>query len=197
MEESWDEMEFIEEASPYRLVYLFSEKPMQFNDPRFFLADTKITFLKEISGAAPVEGIEPYQGGFDEKLLELALLSGKFSRFKVDPRLHEGEFEKLYTIWVHKAFQSSQIFSGPDISGMVTLSVNAETAGIGLIAVSEDHQKQGWGKKLVKAAEYYAHQEGGRCLEIPTQERNLPACGLYRSLGYIEKERSYVYHFYN
>ncbi|RAI85558.1 peptide alpha-N-acetyltransferase [Algoriphagus yeomjeoni] len=82
------------------------------------------------------------------------------------------------------------------MAGMVTCSVEHEVGKIGLIAVAEKYQGQGWGKKLVKAAEYKCYQAGAKEMLIPTQETNLPACKLYQSLGYTSAQRGHVYHWW-
>ena len=79
----------------------------------------------------------------------------------------------------------------------LSFSVEKEMGGIGLIAVSEKHQGQGLGKKLIQAAEYESMQIGAKTMQIPTQENNIPACKLYESLGYQPAERVYVYHYWN
>lgn len=79
---------------------------------------------------------------------------------------------------------------------MVTLTVEQRQASIGLIAVSEENQGKGWGKKLIQAAEFQAFKQGATTMKIPTQSSNAPACKLYASLGYQPVQQSYIYHYW-
>ncbi|WPR77412.1 GNAT family N-acetyltransferase [Algoriphagus sp. NG3] len=159
--------------------------------------DTKVVFQKELIHPYQQPEIELYKDGLNNNLEQLAYLSGIHSRFQTDPRLKQGEFQKLYKIWIGKAWETNQVYAAPDLAGMVTVSVELSRGSIGLIAVSEKHQGKGWGKKLVKAAEFECWQEGAREILIPTQESNIPACGLYKSLGYKPSEKTYIYHYWN
>jgi GNAT superfamily N-acetyltransferase len=160
--------------------------------------DTKVTFQKSLEATRKIKEIQIYDNSDLEREIEgLAYLSGKFSRFKIDSRLTSNEFKKLYKLWINKAFEKNQVLVTPEKAGMITFSVEKELGGIGLIAVSEKHQGLGWGKKLVKAAEYKCQEEGAKAMLIPTQESNVPACKLYESLGYKPAERVYVYHYWN
>jgi ribosomal protein S18 acetylase RimI-like enzyme len=123
------------------------------------------------------------------------LESGQFSRFKLDARLAQGEFQKLYKLWVLKAWENQNLVVSEDFSGFVSYSTNAIFAQIGLIAVDATHQRKGIGKLLVQSAEEKARSEGAELMQIATQAANMPACQLYEKLGYEVVERSYVYHF--
>lgn len=107
----------------------------------------------------------------------------------------QNEFKKLYTIWIKKAWDSNTILEVPDLKGMVSYSTAGESASIGLIAVDKNNQGNGWGKKLMKAAESQAFSLGAKTLEVSTQELNSPASRLYESLGYELVEKTFVHHY--
>jgi len=190
------EEELQEFAQEYQLLYLFSKTPLTFNNPNLHLVDTKIIFEKSLENVNEVPEVSFYAGPLTKEVEDLAYLSGKYSRFRTDPRLQNEEFEKLYKIWISKAFEGNHILSPSNLEGLVTFGVENEKASIGLIAVAEQYQGRGWGKKLVQAAEWHANKSGAVTMQIPTQENNLPACKLYRSLGYKVVERDYVYHYW-
>lgn len=197
IEEGWNEKDFPALAKDYQLVYLFSTKALDFSDPAIQLVDTKITFQKSLGPNDRIGEIQNYgQTELLDEVIELAYLSGVYSRFKTDPRLQNQEFEKLYKLWITKAFEKKQILTAPGNAGMTTCSVEKELGKIGLIAVSELHQGKGWGRKLVKAAEYTCRQEGAKEMQIPTQLHNAPACKLYESLGYKPAGQVFVYHWW-
>ncbi|MBN7817532.1 GNAT family N-acetyltransferase [Algoriphagus pacificus] len=192
----WNEKEFLEEAKDYQLIYIFSQNPVQFESQDIVHVDTKLTFQKELKQIHEETEVQKWEGELVPELIDLAFLSGSFSRFKLDRRLKNKEFENLYNIWIENAWEGKQILSAPDLAGMVTVDTEKEMGKIGLIAVSEKQQGKGWGKKLVKAAESKALSQGAQFIQIPTQEQNIPACNLYTSLGYSLIEKVYVYHWW-
>ncbi|MEB2777549.1 GNAT family N-acetyltransferase [Algoriphagus sp. D3-2-R+10] len=193
----WNEKGFIEAAQEYQLVYLFSETILDISNPSIQKVDTKITFQKSLQPSKRIDEILAYDKMDREKELEnLAYLSGKYSRFKLDSRLRAKEFEKLYSRWIIQAVEQKGVLIAPESAGMVTFSVEKEQGRIGLIAVSEKHQGQGLGKKLLQAAEFNAYQLGAREMLIPTQESNIPACKLYESVGYKPIEKIHLYHYW-
>lgn len=196
--EDWDEQQFIEAARAYQLVYLFSETVLEIFDQTIQLVDTKVTFQKSLKLLEKPDAIQSYGSSvLENEIAELAYLSAVSSRFKIDPRLRSDEFRKLYKRWITKAFENKELLVAPQKSGMVSFSVEKELGKIELIAVAEKHQGQGLGKKLVQAAEYAAFQNGAKSMQIPTQEKNIPACRLYESLGYHLVEKVFVYHYWN
>ena len=91
-----------------------------------------------------------------EELYQLAYESGKYSRFKLDPKFHDEDFKKLYRTWVDNSLKG--IFSDDVllykennvIQGFVTYKINNNLASVGLIAVYPDQQGKGIGKKLLE-----------------------------------------------
>lgn len=194
----WKESMFLEEAKVFQLAYIFSEKELCFKSSEIILADTKLTFEKELDTSRECEDlISRYQGNWDKRLLYLALESGRFSRFKVDSRLAHGEFEKLYGSWVLKAWENQTLIVAADYSGFISYSTDTSSAQIGLIAVDACQQGKGIGKLLVQSAERKAKSEAARVMKIATQANNSAAVRLYEKLGYALVERVLVYHYWN
>jgi dTDP-4-amino-4,6-dideoxy-D-galactose acyltransferase len=127
----------------------------------------------------------------NDELERLALTSGGFSRFRTDPAMPPKVFEKLYLGWLHRSMNREiadevlVIRHEEAIAGMVTLakSDSLSAGGIGLLAVDESHRGKGYGKNLMLAAEAWCAASGLKELEIATQARNAPACGLYAACG--------------
>ena len=193
----WDEQEFLKSSAKYQLVYVLSELPLLISDASIQLVDTKITYQKSIAKPAEIPlDIIPFSGEMNQSLLTLALESGTYSRFKLDSRLTQNEFEKLYELWIKKALDSGSLLEAHKLQGMVSYDLEGETASIGLIAVSDNSRGHGWAKKLMKAAEEKAFSYGAKTIVVSPQESNVPACKLYESLGYKLKERIYIYHYW-
>lgn len=198
-ETSWDV--FLKQAKSYQLVYVFSESAIH-NSPDYLrFVNTKYVFGKKLTEVKNEEKsdliIQPYSGALTDKLLDLALQSGAYSRFKTDPRLTSGEFEKLYKLWIEKALLEDVVLVDSSHSAFATLSISGQTASIGLIAVDSRSRGLGIGKALLRAAEAKAMTLGARSMEIPTQGENQEAVNFYKRNNYNLIESIMIYHFLN
>ena len=126
----------------------------------------------------------------------LAFESGHLSRFNTDKRLKNGEFEKLYKVWIKQAYEQQQLLAVPGNKGMVTVSKTNEQASIGLIAVHSEHRGKGIGKELITLAKSYAYQQGDKSIQVITQANNKQACQLYLATGFQLVDKVYVYHYW-
>jgi dTDP-4-amino-4,6-dideoxy-D-galactose acyltransferase len=200
-----DQLQGFENFAPeYKLVYIFADEPLPRLPKQVIPVDIKVVWsLPLAKGAAqPVPRDFPivrYKGKANPALLELALESGVFSRFRTDPRLTHGEFKKLYTQWLQNALLKGQVFvakDGKDIMGMITLEYQNGKARIGLVAIAEPYRGRGIAKALVQKCTEVAADAGCSQLFIPTQAHNQPAMRCYSGLGFQEIERTYVYHYF-
>ncbi len=180
------------------MIYLFSEHELDINSEDIQLMDVKLIFEKALKSESTCSDIiEVYQGELTEDLISLALDSGEYSRFKVDPRLDQGEFEKLYHIWIRKALEKGEVLVDGEMEGMVTCKVDNDLAQVGLFAVKESSRGKGIGKDLLKKAESWAFEKGARIMKIPTQKANTPARSLYEKMGYKIASKTNIYHYWN
>lgn len=203
-DETCKESLLLEEAKDFKLVYIFSSQTLFFTHPHILEMNTKITFEKQLLPGNPLKEILSFQKEHfldmtpeERKMLRfLALESGKFSRFRLDPRLTHEEFERLYHFWIDEAMISGNLLLADKQEGMVSFSQKKEKGKIELIAVHPDFRQMGWGKKLVQAAEHLLFERGAKTLQISTQESNLPAIHLYKNLGYQITDKTFVYHYW-
>ncbi|QVY65781.1 GNAT family N-acetyltransferase [Polaribacter sp. Q13] len=186
------------------LTYVFSENPvMGFSDS---LQDIKITFTKDLSSdefidKETLKDIVKYDFDYvDENLLDLALQSGSYSRFKKDANIPNSKFEKLYDLWVRNSVNKKiadeifVVFIDETISGFVTVKKNKHICKIGLIAVSQNFRGLGLGKKLMQRVDHWALENKCNLVEVETQLDNEIANKFYKSLGFLENKREYIYH---
>ena len=168
------------------------------------LADEKITYSRRSADAINLpssQNIVPYHLDYaSEKIVSLALQSGIYSRFKVDPSFRNGEFEKLYIEWIEKSVNKSLasevlIYAEEDeIYGFITLAFHGNTGSIGLIAVDEKQRGKAIGKKLIHAALSYFKDKKSEEVEVVTQKANIAACRFYESCGFGIKNIVNIYH---
>lgn len=139
-----------------------------------------------------------------DDLYRLALVSGGYSRFKLDERLPQGSYERLYTRWIENACPkegtNKQILTYLDINsiakGMITIDHQGELGHIGLVAVDTDCQHQGIGGKIMSTLDGYLFDLGVKTLEVPTQKANTDACRWYEKNGFTVQSRTQIYHWW-
>jgi dTDP-4-amino-4,6-dideoxy-D-galactose acyltransferase len=196
--DDWNEEEFLEESRLFRLTYIFSGKKQEINSKRILQMDNNITFEKELEDV-DFDGIKyfKYTGNWDSRLLNLAFESGKYSRFKTDPRLCNGEFQNLYHAWIQRDFENKNLFVSGEFQGFASFNLFEHYGKISLIAVEEKNRGRGIGKNLLESIESYAFQNQSSKLIISTQKSNSSAVKLYESLGYSLMNETFIYHCWN
>lgn len=196
--QKWDESQFVTDSVPFQLVYLFSKEKLSIQHPDIQLVDTKIALQKKISSTPKSTDIRNYLSKeLKSELESLAYESGVYSRFRRDSRLSNGEFKKLYKIWISEEIKNNQVYITPNLEGMMALSFGKEEVNINLLAVSEEDQGKGWGRKFLNAAIFFTNEKGIKALNVVTQELNEKALILYTSSGFQEIDRVYIYHYWN
>ncbi len=190
----------------FKLIYLFANEAVSITDSNCLLADTKVTFEKNVADndlqlnsniviVNQAMATEHYP-----ELLQLALLAGTYSRFRVDNQFPQGSYERLYQQWLDNAINGKfgnlilGYFNRNTLVGFVTVNITKTNASIGLIAVNPNHAGKGIGKQLMQAAEYYAQKNNIPTISVVTQFQNKPACALYHSLDYQISQKMAIYH---
>jgi dTDP-4-amino-4,6-dideoxy-D-galactose acyltransferase len=172
-----------------------------------FLADHKVTYYAALSHPSnltfPGVAVEEYAADLPDRDLEfLALQSGIYSRFKVDPRIPKEIFEKIYKLWIAnsaKRIIAKNIFvvkKDRRIVGMATLGEKNNRGDIGLLAVHPDYRGLKIGSALMNAARNWFVQQGYTQSQVVTQHANKPACALYEKCGYVIENIEFFYHFW-
>lgn len=189
-------------ANNVRLAYYAGSKPLDIADNDLFeikLVDRKVTYAKLIEEQAP-QHVVPYTQTYpDEALMELAVRSGKYSRFSVDSNIDPKHFRELYRQWIIKSvskeladevlvYQENEM-----LMGFVTIGKKNGRADIGIIAVDERFGRRGIGRALMSAAEHYA-SKNFTAIQVVTQADNIAACKLYEHCGFRPEKLEYFYH---
>ena len=189
----------------YDLIYVFSEQKLPTYSNKVRLVDTKTIYVKSIdSSTAMPATVEHYQESLpNADLYRLALVSGVYSRFRLDDSLPIDAYERMYRCWMERSLDGSMADvvlvhrTDTQIDGMITLKIEANVAHIGLVAVDEGAQGRGIGTMLIKAVEAYLQTNTiVRHLKVATQWANKPACHLYEKNGFVVEEKSNIYHWW-
>jgi dTDP-4-amino-4,6-dideoxy-D-galactose acyltransferase len=168
------------------------------------LADQKTIYSKESEKHDNISGsISEFNGTeINEKLKELALQAGLFSRFRLDGNFKNNEYEKLYTEWLRKSVNRSIAFKtlvsvqGSEITGFVTLVNKTSYIDIGLVSVDKNFRGKGIGVDLIRYADSIAYEMGKREIKVTTQLDNTPACRLYEKCGFRIESINNIYHYW-
>lgn len=172
------------------------------------LTDMKTTFAIDLSSLSfdksfPTDIVESYTQSMPIADIEnLAIQSGEYSRFSVDPNISREKFVALYKIWINRSLYKEiaaevlVIREGDQIAGMVTLGEKNGRGDIGLIGVDSNYRRKKYGEKLVHAAQRWFLTNGYKCGQVVTQGFNIPACNLYKKCGYFVENVEYFYHFW-
>lgn len=189
----------------YDLMYIFDPNAVGFDVEGARLVDVKVLYSKPCEPRKQYLEISFYKGASpSDDLYRLALVSGGYSRFKLDERLPKGSFERLYNRWIENACPkegtNKQILFFKDehdvVCGMVTIDHQDELGHIGLVAVDAEVQHQGIGCRLMSTLDGYMYECGIKTLEVPTQKANANACRWYEKNGFVVQSETPIYHWW-
>lgn len=183
----------------YRLVYLKSCSLLNgsslFYDEKLVYSKTKDNVKDFICPEIELynsESIEP-------EIYELALKSGEYSRYRLDPNFPIECFNLLYHKWIENSiftdYATDVLVYRMDNRpvGLLTFKNSRGISNIGIIAVDPKSQGCGVGSKLIK---HYQSLLGDsiKVLDVVTQGVNIPARCFYEKNGYTITSKTYIYH---
>jgi dTDP-4-amino-4,6-dideoxy-D-galactose acyltransferase len=185
--------------SGFRVCYVFS--PIELHNDVEAFQDEKVIFELSISHTSRDKNSNIKSAtlhDFDD-LVTLALASGEFSRFRLDPNFRT-EFTRLYSEWLLRCLKQEMAddvlvyhLQGA-IAGFITWKKKTGYAEIGLIAIDERFRGQGIGTSLMNAVLCFALHQECQAVRVATQRRNREAINFYIKNGYREVENTFIYH---
>ncbi len=189
----------------YDLLYVFDAAKAGFSADGALLVDQKILYSKPCKPRQTFKDVSLYQDDKpSDSLYHLALISGWYSRFKIDTRFPQGSYERLYRRWIENACPApgtnKRIFIFSDTyrqtKGMLTIDFQDTLGHIGLVAVDTDAHHTGIGSKLMSTVENYLLEQGVKTIEVPTQKANINACRWYEKNGFKIQSKMPIYHWW-
>jgi dTDP-4-amino-4,6-dideoxy-D-galactose acyltransferase len=184
----------------YQLIYLVSSKELfEFENN---LKDKKVTFSTSdfkikneninvtcLSKDFPLEPI----------LIDLALQSGEFSRFKLDEDIPKEKFVELYRSWIanslnHIIADEVIVFNDDEIKGLVSYKIKDNALDIGLIAVDTNSRGKNIGTQLINYLKNISKAKMLSKINVVTQLDNKLACNFYRKNNFEISNIQYIYH---
>lgn len=201
---------FDQAVLPYDLLYVFAEQAVSFTAlfKQAFVCnavDEKLTFSKVLSTIKDnVEaGIDilPKHYEADASFYNLAVQSGVYSRFAVDPLYPDAKFRAMYHLWLRRSLSgemADSVFAArlnDSVAGFITLKKKDNCGDIGLLAVDAQYRGSGIAIRLMQQAEMHVLRSFDLAkMEVVTQAANLPACRFYEKCGYEVVRRQFIYH---
>ncbi len=190
----------------YDLVYVFAKQGLDFSVANAKLVDEKVVYTLS-NNTIHFEAnhniiLWESDKGVTDDLLHLALVSGKYSRFRLDEKFPKGSYERLYSCWIEQSV-NGKIASGvlcymiDDVpKGLVTVSNNNDKCTIGLVAIHEDLQNKGIGTVMMQHVLNYADNMHCGHISVATQLENVAACRLYEKAGFKVESVMDVWHWW-
>lgn len=206
-----NELEALEDKilnSDYRLAYYISDFKINeslFKKLEVKLVDVKTTFEKKLSENTYIHpSIIPFkENSPTDKMNELAIQTGIYSRFNIDPYIGKNKYEELYKIWLDKSVKkemAKEVLVYMLEEKIVAYAVMTDAKGIANIsiaAVDTNYRGMGIGLDIFRSCEGWAVQNGYTDIQIIAQGANKVACNLYLKLGYSIVTEKYFYHMWN
>jgi dTDP-4-amino-4,6-dideoxy-D-galactose acyltransferase len=168
--------------------------------------DEKVTYFTRITKERQCKihpDIIEYQDEIvEDKMIELSLQSGEYSRFKKDPHFNPNRFTDLYTLWIKnsvskKIADSVLVYKPGNLTkGFITLALESGNGKIGLIGVDRGERGKNIGSELIKAAKEFFLARDIYTINVVTQGRNIAACKFYEKNGFYVEKKENVYHFW-
>jgi dTDP-4-amino-4,6-dideoxy-D-galactose acyltransferase len=194
-------------SNGFKLIYFFCN-PNDFNNTEIIkrsgglLVDEKTTYAKQVGLAKPPNAniSEFKENTIPKNLYDLAVRSGEYSRFKIDPGIGSSKFVKLYHLWLENSIykgHADKVFvylENGAIVGFVTLKLERLYGSIGLIAVDDKHQGKAIGSQLVGSCEAALQQSHLQKLTVVTQKSNKGANAFYAKMGFAISNITNIYH---
>jgi dTDP-4-amino-4,6-dideoxy-D-galactose acyltransferase len=197
----------------FEFVYIFSDRLLNQEELHQFggqihLADEKRVYLKRLNNeiVLPNSNIVSFsvERAIPKRLYDLAIQSGHYSRFSLDPNLPKEGFKQLYLTWLERSVSRAiadevLVFENDNIiRGFITLGIKNNRPDIGLVAVHSDDRSMGIGAHLLQSAESWVlNNLQNNEIQVVTQGANTGACNFYERNGYSVDTVTYIYHYWN
>ncbi|HBT76318.1 MAG TPA: hypothetical protein DEB39_05195 [Planctomycetaceae bacterium] len=205
--------------SQFRLIFVALEEQgpetLPTPDAPCVCYDRKVVFKKTIT--APPRPVDPHVQAYTspictKQMEQLAIKSGRYSRFKKDPELSP-QYERLFLTWINNSVcngLSDSIWTWRDkskILGLMTLRyakrVNLRSgqwereARVGMLGVHDEYRRQGIGTALLNVCDFWCDSLNIPVASLITQVDNEATCGLCLKQGYKQVAEESVYHYWS
>ena len=173
------------------------------NRSEIIMYDHKLTYKMLLNGqkfniSNDIEEVN-YDPGKD--FISLAISSGIFSRFSLDPKLNY-RFEEMYELWLRNSLNrniADKVFVSKEdgfIKSFITCKIRNGVGTIGLIATHKEYRGKSLGRHLIDRAHHWYQYNNVNYSEVVTQKANTIACAFYEKYGFGITREELVYHWW-
>lgn len=189
----------------YDLVYIFSGVKLDSFVDRMTLVDTRVVYRRSLEVQHFLDTTIMRWGTpvVSSELLHLALLSGEYSRFRIDKSFPQGSYERLYTHWIQQSVNhtlATDVFcymnKEQQPKGLITVDIKGNNGFIGLVSVDEDYRQQGIASALIQYVINFLYHKQIKDVSVVTQFANRPACHLYEKNGFSLVSVTDIWHWW-
>jgi TDP-D-fucosamine acetyltransferase len=170
----------------------------------FSLVDTRTTLEKPVIPDVPFgaddDRIRRARTEDIPRLMTMARMSHRNTRFHADRRFDPKRSDELYAVWIERSVRGALadiVLVAEDaatLRGYVTVSRQGDAASIGLLAVDAAYRGEGYGGRLLDAALGWTHEQGLASISVVTQGGNAAAVRLYERGGFTVRSVQFWYH---
>ena len=170
-----------------------------------FLTGEKVTYLLDLEGYTKklveekTSVIEFKEEKPDEDLQNLIVEGGVFSRFYVDPKISNEQYEDLHRLWITNSVRDNTIFvirEDEKTIAFISLNEKNNRGNIDFIVVDKHHRGKGLATKLMDYAHMWFASKNYKAVQADTQIENVNACNMYEKFGYKKEKTDKTYHFW-
>ncbi len=185
-----------------------TESAAALQEERAYFADVRVTFGARVeraspSGHSPASVVRPAIDADVPALTRIASVSHRDTRFYADGHFDPARCNRLYEFWIENSCRGFAdavlVASGAhgEPTGYVTCHRDEAPRGhIGLFAVGEQSQGQGYGRALLAAAAEWFGGHGVSDMTVATQLRNVRALQFYGGAGLVIRSVGFWFHFW-
>jgi dTDP-4-amino-4,6-dideoxy-D-galactose acyltransferase len=168
------------------------------------LVDVRVTLERPVTPGVPPgaddAGIRRARTEDIPRLMTMARVSHRNTRFHVDRRFEPQQSDELYAVWIERSVRGELADvvlvaeAGGALGGYVTISRQGEAAAIGLLAVDAACRREGHGARLLDAALEWTREQRLTPVSVVTQGSNAAAIRFYERGGFTVRSVQFWYH---
>lgn len=199
--------EILDKTQKYKFITIYNYNNNDINNyvlrmlSNCFLADVNVCFEKKINNKEnkivdkKIKIVNNYEG--NDKILNIAKNSFKYSRFLNDKNLEQEKSLNIYWNWVKNSLNNkNKYFCLYQDKGFLLFNIKGSIATIELIAVDNKISGNGIGSKLIEGLNSYCIINNIKKIVVGTQLNNIVAQKFYLKNKFEVVQYNSIYHYW-
>lgn len=168
----------------------------------FQYMDMRVTLNRDLTRGFPERANTEIRLAREGDLVQLKKMTHEnhtISRFFADPHFDPQRSAQMYEIWIENDLRrtNGQLWVRTiqdQAVAYTSVTLQGETAEIGLVGVDSAHRRKGYGAELILWTLQQLSREGVKSVDVVTQGSNIAAQILYQKCGFLTKSIDLWYH---